>query len=872
MNGGRIWRRKHNFNNQFQMPPGIEQTIKRMGQSEAIDRLGFFLPGLQVSAVTEQANWTPVEANQIPTMMGEDHDLEQQGGNNSTAFQLEDILRNGIFVEQQMANIFMTDLCSVTNVADVDGRLMEADPDPREENDDPAFDMFGNERNWNNWVIPTFQPTGTTTSCSPGEMEEIRMAPYMARTSSSQASQQTNTFEGGSSKYEKLLSSLHGQLYCDNEFPAKFSSLWGFGEDGQPRSDYEDLGWARPDAIFGQGDSKVYSAGIHPNDIEQGGLGDCYYLSALSSIAEWPERITRLFYSNETNQSGAYCVKLCITGIWEDIIVDDQFPVSKPGNQPAFNSSKSEELWVMLLEKAWAKVNGGYNNIVGGLIREALRDLTGAPAITYFNSQDTPDEHWKRIVEADRMGYIMACGTDDIGGTGNDSRDNSTGLCGNHAYSLLAAYEIVNEYGRKRALNPGEPSNPSNQRVVKVRNPWGQGEWKGAWSDSSSDWTDELRSQLKVEKNNDGVFFMDFNSWRKYFYDYQICYYQDNYKYSAQKFNSSPTEPTVVGFELPTQGDYYFSVNQVNKRMFRKSDRYTYSQLTMFVAHQDYSGKMTYVGSVSKADKEMWFKAPCQAGRFLAYIMTPWKRNVNEFSLSVYGPGSTQINLLQKDQVPATLLECLMLEKAKKSSSDLKSFAPQGEPNVFYKFESGSDSLGYFYFQNKSNDSQLTATIDFVEMIGTELLPPYSGRKPQVIVAPGEEKIMVYKMTGAGAKANFRMMASFKKHVQDLGGRAKKEGIRLPRSDEYGNQLDIVLYVLYHNGGVMAFYENNTKDVTLLENVRFDLRGCNIEGVPGNSIRVRVGPGKSHLVNIVKTSSNFAANVTFCNYFTLKDY
>jgi hypothetical protein len=30
-------------------------------------------------------------------------------------------------------------------------------------------------------------------------------------------------------------------------------------------------------------------------------------------------------------------------------------------------------------------------------------------------------------------------------------------------------------------------------KLVKMRNPWGEGEWKGDWSDKSDLWTDELR-------------------------------------------------------------------------------------------------------------------------------------------------------------------------------------------------------------------------------------------------------------------------------------------------------------------------------------------------------------------------------------------
>lgn len=74
-------------------------------------------------------------------------------------------------------------------------------------------------------------------------------------------------------------------------------------------------------------------------------------------------------------------------------------PCDARGRTPIFNRSKDGELWVMLLEKAWAKVHKGYFNIEAGLTREALRDMTGASAITYFVQQE-PDLIWKKLYKA----------------------------------------------------------------------------------------------------------------------------------------------------------------------------------------------------------------------------------------------------------------------------------------------------------------------------------------------------------------------------------------------------------------------------------------------------------------------------------------
>jgi hypothetical protein len=68
-----------------------------------------------------------------------------------------------------------------------------------------------------------------------------------------------------------------------------------------------------------------------------------------------------------------------------------------------------------------------------------------------------------------------------------------------HAYSFIGVKEFEH-MGRQ-------------VRLCQLRNPWGQGEWTGAWSDNDSVWTPELREQLGACVADDGIFFISFEDY-----------------------------------------------------------------------------------------------------------------------------------------------------------------------------------------------------------------------------------------------------------------------------------------------------------------------------------------------------------------------
>ena len=75
------------------------------------------------------------------------------------------------------------------------------------------------------------------------------------------------------------------------------------------------------------------------------------------------------------------------------VTVDDLFPCY-PKGEPIFSSCMSNDLWVLILEKAYAKLHGGYFHLRGGFVNEALLDLTGCPTIAY----DLEDEYVRHFI------------------------------------------------------------------------------------------------------------------------------------------------------------------------------------------------------------------------------------------------------------------------------------------------------------------------------------------------------------------------------------------------------------------------------------------------------------------------------------------
>jgi hypothetical protein len=240
------------------------------------------------------------------------------------------------------------------------------------------------------------------------------------------------------------------------------------------------LGLDRPlaDGTYQQIAGSLFVGGAQYSDVNQGSVGDCYYLAALAEIAlRTSSTITSMFI---VNGDGTYGVKFKNpSGQNVYVTVDSYLPTNGSymvyahvATNGAWTYSSTNELWVALAEKAYAQVNefgwsragftddnnqsqsglNSYDALSGGYVGYALEHITGLQSswamtdVDYTPGSNSNGHNFATFVSAYNAGKL-------IGFASYGSPVSGSGVVGGHAYA-------VSGY------------NASNQTVT-LYNPWG---------------------------------------------------------------------------------------------------------------------------------------------------------------------------------------------------------------------------------------------------------------------------------------------------------------------------------------------------------------------------------------------------------------
>uniref|UniRef100_A0A672TDE8 Calpain-2 catalytic subunit n=1 Tax=Sinocyclocheilus grahami TaxID=75366 RepID=A0A672TDE8_SINGR len=265
-----------------------------------------------------------------------------------------------------------------------------------------------------------------------------------------------------------------GRLFQDDTFEANVSAL-GFKELGPNSSKGRRVEWLRPKQLTSN--PTFISGGATRTDICQG-ASDCWLLAAIASLTLNQDVFARVVPSGQSfdgDYAGIFHFQFWQFGDWVDVVIDDRLPF-RNRKLLFVHSSEGSEFWSALLEKAYSKLNGCYEALSGGTTTEGFEDFTGGIAEVHELALS-----WGSLLgcSIDVRNFIFTC---------VEYRGNLT-------------------------------------KLIRIRNPWGQVEWTGAWSDGSSEWrqiSDSDREKLSC-KAEDGEFWMSFSDFLHHYSRVEIC-------------------------------------------------------------------------------------------------------------------------------------------------------------------------------------------------------------------------------------------------------------------------------------------------------------------------------------------------------------
>ena len=359
---------------------------------------------------------------------------------------------------------------------------------------------------------------------------------------------------------------LRGVKFTDDIFPPNENSILAKDSSGNfidqkdgPRLaglfNTSEIEWKRSTDIFPH--PLLFEGTINVEDIRQGKIGNCYFLSAIAALCEFPTLISQKFISKQISPDGFYQIILFIDGEYQIVFLDDYFPVWKGTNMLYFAKPNSFELWALLLEKAWAKINGGYANIISGWPSDVFRAITGFACEQLTHCDNDIERLWAIMHTVDRN-FGIVCAS-----TRNDMDVETIGLVKNHAYTVMNTAEVVvDEVSEKKV------------KLCLLRNPWGYKEWKGDWSDGSTLWNENIIKQIEgYEKisNMKGCFWMCVEDFKKYFMRSDICQiiYSSRLRFIDYE-EKDLNHPQVLNIYLPEDGMLSVSVIEKNWRYNRE--------------------------------------------------------------------------------------------------------------------------------------------------------------------------------------------------------------------------------------------------------------------------------------------------------------
>ncbi|XP_062574452.1 calpain-A-like [Saccostrea cucullata] len=477
-----------------------------------------------------------------------------------------------------------------------------------------------------------------------------------------------------------------GELYVDEDFPFEVAM-------GRPRGfGRRQLDWKRPPEFAS--DPCLFSKGHSRYDIGQGSIGTCWFLASVANVADKPQLLRRIIPDDSypvgtPRYDGVFHCRFWRFGRWDDVFIDDYLPVIF-GDQiySAHSETDPNEMWVSLLEKAFARMYGSYPEVSGGTAADSYMALTGGipEDIDLKKMSMDPDQLHTRVRNALSSGAAITCSVP-------SEFNNKYGLIGPHEYTINGAVMA------------------NGVRLFRLRNPWGEKEWTGPYSDGSPEW------KKYTKKNHWTTFFISFSDNKQYCTSLYGKWEGKEAAGFREKTKNPKFQFTVDESSADINGNIPFVVQIIQRTKQRKTrklgiraDLYRVlgggsNDLLVLEEEGIPSKNNFYLGSVQTS-----FRFTLKPGKYVCIPSTGDKGKEKEFLLRLYSAGPLR-NIIKVD-TDTTVLTCD--KDGAEQYSHLKCITGQ--------WRAGSNAGGQIRYDSFHTNPQLKIAIPRTQKVKLQLL------------------------------------------------------------------------------------------------------------------------------------------------------
>ena len=511
-----------------------------------------------------------------------------------------------------------------------------------------------------------------------------------------------------------------------------------------------------------------------------------HFFHAIKILTKIPGLIPQIFKSEKVNPNGFYELYIYTHGQFKILIVDDYFPIIKGSNLLRFAKPVKSEIWLLLLEKAFAKLNGGYGSLFSCNISHVIQTFTGFPIerLFFYDLLDIEDlEDIIRINKATNI--INLCPKKNI--------CEEIGLIPGRAYLVEDIFDIRNnnDEGKEECL-----------KVLKIENIFEGDKYKGPWAKNGQYFTPNVKDIVGYDQNDKSHIYMSIEFAFKYFEKIEIIYpnFDTNIKiinYSNKKNNEGNknvmNQPQIFNLFVPFKSLVSISLILRTNILDMETTNYEkdftgYEKINpAMICYSKYdpdNQTFKYFDGAFNSFENPEFSRELQKGYYIIYAWVLYDKCNDPKPDEYYLKVTSKTNFKLRHQAQDLNINNNVLYNLIFNSIKLNQGKFMKSDEIFYMNDNNYNftGLGIKFVNNPFNDCYQKWTFPEITPENmTVIYPPDLSQNSELIVGPNNSHILIYGIKlDSNKEGKFNIKSVFKTFKLSKNSNVKENKEALP--------------------------------------------------------------------------------------------